>query len=146
MASAIALPATAEGKATRRARGEGPGWEFVHVAIDDNSRIAFAKDAQREERSAIAFLKAALAYQDSLGMKVDRVMTDNGSCYKSFAFRRLRKRLASNTSAPSPTRRKPTVAERFIQTAPASGPMPRPIITHGREPTAAILAAPIQLA
>ena len=37
--------------------------------------------------SAVAFLKAAVAYYDSLGVSVERVMTDNGSCYKSFAFR-----------------------------------------------------------
>jgi hypothetical protein len=46
----------------RRARGEGLGWEFVHVAIDDASRIAFAKVmANEKKRSATAFLKAALA-------------------------------------------------------------------------------------
>ena len=82
------------GQSNLRARGEGPGWEFVHVAIDDASRIAFAKVMTSErKRSATAFLKAALAYYDSLGIKVERVMTDNGSCYKSFAFRRLCKRL-----------------------------------------------------
>jgi hypothetical protein len=77
-----------------RSRRKGPGWEFVHVAIDDNSRIAFAKVMNSERRrSATAFLKAALAYYESLGIKVERVMTDNGSCYKSFAFRRLCRRL-----------------------------------------------------
>ena len=81
------------GQSNRRSRGQGLGWEFVHVAIDDNSRIAFAKVMPNEKkRSAIAFLKAALAYYESLGVKVERVMTDNGSCYKSFAFRRACKR------------------------------------------------------
>ena len=42
---------------------------------------------------AVAFLKAAIAYDTSLGIKVERVMTDNGSCYKSFAFRKACKRL-----------------------------------------------------
>jgi transposase InsO family protein len=75
-------------------RNAGAGWEFVHVAIDDHSRIAFARImASEKKRSAIAFLKAALAYYESLGVKVERVMTDNGSCYKSFAFRRACKRL-----------------------------------------------------
>ena len=46
-----------------------------------------ADPARREEGSAVAFLKAAVAYYASLGVNVERVMTDNGSCYKSFAFR-----------------------------------------------------------
>jgi hypothetical protein len=44
------------------------GWEYVHVCIDDHSRIAFAKIMPSEKkRSAIAFLKAALSYYESLG-------------------------------------------------------------------------------
>ena len=42
---------------------------------------------------AVAFLKAAVAYYASLGVTVERVMTDNGSCYKSVAFRKACKRL-----------------------------------------------------
>jgi transposase InsO family protein len=83
-----------------QSNGRGVGWEYVHVCIDDHSRVAFAKVMPDEKkRSAIAFLKAALAYYASLGIKVERVMTDNGSCYKSFAFRRACTRL-STTSAP----------------------------------------------
>jgi transposase len=65
----------------------GIGWEFVHVCIDDASRIAFSQ-VMRDERkqSAVAFLKAAVAYYASLGVKVERVMTDNGSAYRSKAF------------------------------------------------------------
>jgi hypothetical protein len=55
----------------------------VHLCIDDHSRVAFAKVMPNEKkRGAIA-----LAYA-SLGIRVERVMTDNGYCYKSFAFRR----------------------------------------------------------
>jgi transposase InsO family protein len=106
------------GQSNRRARGEGLGWEFVHVAIDDNSRIAFAKIMPNErKRSATAFLKAALAYYESLGIKVERVMTDNGSCYKSFAFRRLCKRLGLKHIRTKPyTPKTNGKAERFIQT------------------------------
>ena len=106
------------GQSNRRSRGEGLGWEFVHVAIDDNSRIAFAKIMPNEKkRSATAFLKAALAYYDSLGIKVERVMTDNGSCYKSFAFRRLCKRLGLKHIRTRPyTPKTNGKAERFIQT------------------------------
>ena len=100
-------------------RNAGAGWEFVHVAIDDHSRIAFARImASEKKRSAIAFLKAALAYYESLGVKVERVMTDNGSCYKSFAFRRACKRLGLKHVRTRPyTPRTNGKAERFIQTS-----------------------------
>jgi transposase InsO family protein len=100
-------------------RSVGAGWEFVHVAIDDHSRIAFAKIMPNEKkRSAIAFLKDALAYYASLGIKVERVMTDNGSCYKSFAFRRLCKRLGVRHIRTRPyTPKTNGKAERFIQTS-----------------------------
>src|SRR5262245_8569738 len=82
------------GDRTGQSNGRGVGWEYVHVAIDDHSRVAFAKVMPSEKRrSAIAFLKGAVAYYDSLGVKVERVMTDNGSCYKSFAFRRTCRRI-----------------------------------------------------
>ena len=70
-------------QSNQRSRGKGPGWEFVHVAIDDHSRVAFAKImASEKKHCATAFLRAALAYYESLGIKVERVMTDNGACYK----------------------------------------------------------------
>jgi transposase len=82
------------GQSNLRARGQGPGWEYVHVCIDDASRIAFSKVMKSERQGcAVAFLRAAIAYYASLGVKVERVMTDNGSCYKSFAFRKACKRL-----------------------------------------------------
>ena len=100
-------------------KSRGAGWEFVHVAIDDHSRVAFAKVMANERKGcATAFLKAALGYYESLGIKVERIMTDNGSCYRSFAFRRACKRLGLKhirTKAYSPqTNGK---AERFIQTS-----------------------------
>ena len=106
------------GQSNRRAAAKVLGWEFVHVAIDDASRIAFAKVMPNErKRSATAFLKAALAYYESLGIKVERVMTDNGSCYKSFAFRRLCKRLGLKHIRTKPyTPKTNGKAERFIQT------------------------------
>ena len=62
------------GDRTRQSNGRGVGWEYVHVAIDDHSRVAFAKVMSSEKkRSAIAFLKEAVAYYDSLGVKVARV-------------------------------------------------------------------------
>ena len=115
-ASATASPATAEGSAIA---ARGIGWEFVHVCIDDASRIAFAKIMPNEKkRSAIAFLKAAVAYYESLGVSVERVMTDNGSCYKSFAFRRPASALGLKHIRTKPyTPKTNGKAERFIQTS-----------------------------
>jgi hypothetical protein len=77
-----------------RSRGEGPGWEYVQVCIDDASRIAFSQVMKNEKKGcAVALLKAAVAYYVSLGITVERVMTDNGACYKSIAFREACKRL-----------------------------------------------------
>src|SRR5436190_19411398 len=101
-----------------QSNGRGVGWEYVHVCIDDHSRVAFAKIMPNEKkRSAIAFLKAANAYYASLGIKVERVMTDNGSCYKSFAFRTSSKRLGLRHICTKPYTPKTNVmAERFIHT------------------------------
>ena len=105
----------------RRAQscGRGIGWEYVHVCIDDHSRIAFAKVmATERKRCAIAFLRAAVAYYESLGVKVERVMTDNGSCYRSFAFKRACKSLGLKHICTKPyTPRTNGKAERFIQTS-----------------------------
>jgi len=97
----------------------GIGWEFVHVCIDDASRVAFSqimKDERKE--SAVAFLETAAAYYLSLGVKVERVMTDNGSCYLSQAFRQACQRLALKHVRTKPyTPRTNGKAERFIQTS-----------------------------
>jgi transposase InsO family protein len=103
------------GQSNRR----GVGWEYVHVCIDDHSRIAFAQIMANEKRcSAVAFLKAAIGYYASLGVKIERVMTDNGSCYKSFAFRAACKRLGLRHIRTKPyTPKTNGKVERFIQTS-----------------------------
>jgi transposase InsO family protein len=97
----------------------GVGWEFVHVCIDDASRIAFSQILPDEKKeSAVAFLRAAVAYYASLGVKVARVMTDNGSCYKAFAFRDACRDLGLKHIRTRPyTPKTNGKAERFIQTA-----------------------------
>jgi transposase InsO family protein len=102
-----------------QSNSRGVGWEYVHVAVDDHSRIAFAKIMPSEKkRSATTFLKAAIAYYEGLGIKVERVMTDNGSCYKSFAFRKSCKRLKLKHIRTKPyTPKTNGKAERFIQTS-----------------------------
>lgn len=103
----------------RSTRVRGIGWEYVHVCIDDASRIALA-DIKPDERkkSAVAFLKASVAYYRKLGVKVERVMTDNGSCYRSRAFARACKRLKLRHIRTKPyTPKTNGKAERFIQTS-----------------------------
>jgi len=107
------------GQSNLRSRGKGPGWEYVHVCIDDASRIAFSQVMKNERQGcAVAFLKAAVAYYASLGVTVERVMTDNGSCYKSFAFQKVCKRLRLKHIRTKPyTPKTNGKAERFIQTS-----------------------------
>ena len=104
---------------SEEARTRNAGWEYVHVAIDDHSRVAFAKVMPNERKSsAVAFLKEALAYYEGLGVKVERVMTDNGACYVSFAFRRICQRFGLRHIRTRPyTPRTNGKAERFIQTS-----------------------------
>jgi transposase InsO family protein len=106
------------GDRTGQSNNRGVGWEFVHVCIDDASRIAFSQIKPDErKRSAVAFLKAAVAYYASLGIIVERVMTDNGSCYRSFAFRNACRRLGLKHIRTKPyTPKTNGKAERFIQT------------------------------
>ncbi len=107
------------GDRTGQSNSRGSGWEFVHVCIDDASRLAFSQILPDEKKgSAIAFLTAAVAYYQSLGVKVVRVMTDNGSCYKSFDFRNACRDLGLRHIRTRPyTPKTNGKAERFIQTA-----------------------------
>jgi transposase InsO family protein len=107
------------GDRTGQSNARGIGWEFVHVCIDDNSRIAFSQVlADEKKESAVAFLHAAIAWYQSLGITVTRVMTDNGACYKSFAFRDACKALGLRHIRTKPyTPRTNGKAERFIQTS-----------------------------
>lgn len=103
----------------RSTKHGGMGWEFVHVCIDDASRVAFTQIKPNEKkRSATGFLRDAVAYYESFGITVERVMTDNGSCYKSRAFARACKQLGIKHIRTKPyTPKTNGKAERFIQTA-----------------------------
>ncbi|RNC97048.1 MAG: IS481 family transposase [Oricola sp.] len=103
----------------RSGPAKGYGWEYVHVCIDDHSRLSFTQiHADEKAVSAIAHLKAAVAWYQSMGVKVERVMTDNGSCYKSHAFRKACQQLGIKHIRTRPyTPRTNGKAERFIQTA-----------------------------
>lgn len=68
-------------------RNRGIGWDHLHVAIDDASRLAYTELLPEERKeSAAAFLSRALAWFARYGVTVERVMTDNGSTYRSHAF------------------------------------------------------------
>ena len=105
--------------ADRTVKSRKAGWEFVHVCIDDASRVAFSLILPDEKKeSAVAFLKAALAYYASLGVVVSRVMTDNGSCYRSKAFRKACAEAGLRHIRTRPyTPKTNGKAERFIQTS-----------------------------
>jgi transposase InsO family protein len=107
------------GDRTGQSNARGIGWEFVHVCIDDASRIAFSRVMKDEKKaSAVAFLKAVVAYYASLGVTIERVMTDNGSCYGSKAFARACKKLGLKHIRTKPyTPKTNGKAERFIQTS-----------------------------
>jgi len=97
----------------------GAGWEFLFVAIDDHARIAFTQMKPDERRpSAIAFLRATVAYFAALGVTVRRILTDNGSAFRSKRFKRACQRLGLKHSFTRPYRPQTNgKAERFIQSA-----------------------------
>jgi len=97
----------------------GTGWEALHVAIDDASRLAYTEILPDETKeSAIAFLKNALAFFGQHGVSVERIMSDNGSAYKSHAFRDLLNDAGLRHVRTRPyTPRTNGKAERFIQTS-----------------------------
>lgn len=95
------------------------GWEYVHVAIDDASRVAYSQVLPDEEGlSASAFLRAAVAYYAGMGVTVKEIMTDNGGCYRSRDFAQTCRDLGLRHRFTKPyTPRTNGKAERFIQSA-----------------------------
>jgi transposase InsO family protein len=97
----------------------GAGWEFLHIAIDDHSRLAFAQLFPDESaHSAIAFLHAALAFFQKHGVKTKRIYSDNGSCYRALAMRNAVLALGLKHRFTKPyTPKTNGKAERFIKTS-----------------------------
>jgi transposase InsO family protein len=102
----------------RRDSADGAGWEFAHVAIDDHSRASFVQMyADERKDSAVAFLKAAVAHYAALGVKIKRLLSDNGSAYRSQLFARTCQALGIKHTFTRPYRPQTNgKAERFIQT------------------------------
>ena len=101
----------------RRLRGE-LGWEFVHVAVDDYSRLAYAEVLTDEKAATAAgFLQRATAFYRRYGIEVERVLTDNGSAYRS-AVHAIACRMLGIRHLRTRPRRPQTngKAERFIRT------------------------------
>lgn len=107
------------GDRTGQSNSRGVGWEYVHVCIDDHSRLGMADIMPDEKKeSAVAFLDAAIAWYKRFAIPVERVMTDNGACYKSHAFRDACQRLGLKHIRTKPyTPRTNGKAERFIQSS-----------------------------
>ena len=103
----------------RRKESRGVGWEYLHVAIDDHSRIAFSAILpDQSHHSAMRFFLMARAHYARFGFTISRVLTDNGSCYKHWLFRKLLHRQHVHHRFTRPyTPRTNGKAERFIQTA-----------------------------
>ena len=71
----------------RRTRNRGIGWDRVHIAIDDHSRLAYAEELPDESpATTAAFLRRAWSFYAGHGIAVERILTDNGGCYRSAAF------------------------------------------------------------
>ena len=103
----------------RRDSIDGAGWEFLFVAVDDHARIAFtAMHPDERKESAVLFLKAAVAYYAHLGVTIKRLITDNGSAFRSKVFRRACEAFGIKHTFTQAYRPQTNgKAERFIQSA-----------------------------
>ncbi|CAO1662053.1 Integrase-like protein [Salinicola sp. NYA28a] len=113
---------------TRHQKKPGVGWEYVHVAIDDHSRVAFGSlhPDEKSGSACLALLKAGRHYA-SLGIRFSRVLTDNGACYRSHGSNVCVGGWGCNIVAPGRTALAPT-ARRNGSFRPFSvnGPMREP--------------------
>ncbi len=97
----------------------GAGWEFLFVAVDDHARIGFtAMHPDERTPSAVRFLRDAVAYYAKLGITIKRLLTDNGSAFRSKAFVQACRELGIAKRFTRPYRPQTNgKAERFIQSA-----------------------------
>jgi transposase InsO family protein len=102
----------------RRTRSRGIGWEFVHICIDDATRLAYVEVLEDEKATTAAgFLRRAVAHYRAYGIRVERVMTDNGPCYRAVIHALACKALRIKHLRTRPYRpRTNGKAERFIRT------------------------------
>ena len=95
------------------------GWEYVHLAIDDHARLAYSEILPDEKRtSCLRFLFNALRFFRGFGVRVERIMTDNGSSFRSHRYAKALRRLRIKHLRTKPyTPRTNGKAERFVQTS-----------------------------
>jgi len=96
----------------------GIGWNRVHVAVDDHSRLAFVEElADESPATTTAFLERAVAFYAGHGIRIERVLSDNGGCYRSGQFAAAAERLGIGLRKTRPYRPQTNgKAERFIRT------------------------------
>ena len=102
----------------RGTHSTGAGWKYVQVCVDDATRLAYVEVlGDQKAVTAIGFLKRAIRHFASFGIRVERVMTDNGSAYVSFAHAAACRTLRLKHIRTRPYRpRTNGKAERFIRT------------------------------
>jgi transposase InsO family protein len=102
----------------RSTRSRHIGWEYVHVCVDDATRLAYVEVLTDEKGvTAVAFLRHAVAFFARHGIRVERVMTDNGACYRALVHALACKALGIRHLRTRPYRpRTNGKAERFIRT------------------------------
>jgi transposase InsO family protein len=102
----------------RRRQAKGIGWEYVHVCVDDATRLAYVEVLPDEKATtATGFLRRAVAHYRAHGIRVERVLTDNGPCYRGVVHALACKALRIKHLRTRPYRpRTNGKAERFIRT------------------------------
>lgn len=121
----------------RRTTKRGIGWQMVHLAIDDHSRVSFAQVLPDEKAlSCVQFLRQAVAYYASLGVRIERVMTDNGCGYKN-TFKAACDELGIRHIKTRPyTPKTNGKAERFVQTSLREWAYARPYVSSAQREAA----------
>ena len=114
----------------RRDSVKGAGWEFLFVAVDDHARLSFTQMKPNERKDcALAFLRATVKYFTQLGVKIRRVMTDNGSAFRSKAFGQACCSAYCSGCSPrgTPSSRSPRLVPPSVRPGgPSSGTWPTP--------------------
>jgi transposase InsO family protein len=102
----------------RTTRSRGVGWEYVHVAVDDATRLAYVEVLDDEQAAtAVGFLRRAVRFFRRYGIRVERLLTDNGNAYRSTVHALACRRLGIKHLRTRPYRpRTNGKAERFIRT------------------------------
>lgn len=120
------------GRREGQSASRGVGWEFVHVCVDDYTRLAYVEVLDDERgHTAAGFLERAAAWFRRHGVRIEKVLTDNGSCYRSHAFAAACKRLSARRSFTRAYRPQTNgKAERFIQTMLREWAYRRPYRSH----------------